>query len=95
VTAPLPTGSRQTSMTPQAQASTPPRSGDAVGALPATGKNLGFRYNPTSAVWSTLAMPQTEGTLVAVTSRVPGDGETALWFVGQAQPEGSLYRDLV
>jgi hypothetical protein len=95
VTAPLPTGGSQTSMTSQAQAPSPPRTGDAAGALPATGKNLGFRYNSSTAAWGTLAMPQIEGTLVAVTSRIPGDGETALWFVDQAQPKGGLYRDLV
>jgi hypothetical protein len=62
---------------------------------PATARNLGFRYDPTTAAWGTLAMPQLTGILVAVTSPTPGNGETALWFVDQAVPEGSLYRDLV
>jgi hypothetical protein len=94
--APLPTGGgRQPGMTPQAQTSSPPRTGEAAGALPATDKNLGFRYNPSNAAWGTLAMPQIEGILVAVTKQIPGGGETALWFMDQAAPEGSLYRDLV
>jgi hypothetical protein len=82
-------------MTSQAQTSTPSRTADAAVTLFATGKNLGFHYNPSTASWGTMAMPQIEGTLVAVTSRIPGDGETALWFVDQVQPEGGLYRDLV
>jgi hypothetical protein len=95
-TAPLPTGGNQGNMTPQAQATfSPSVLVTATVTLPATRNNVGFRYDPTAAAWSALAMPQIAGTLVALTPQMPDDGETALWFVDQAVPEGSLYRDLV
>jgi hypothetical protein len=95
VTSPLPTVGAQAGMTPQATNPPPLPADAAVVTLEVTGKNLGFRYDPATATWGTLAMPQIEGALVAVTSVAQSTSETALWFVDLGASGGGLYRDLV
>jgi len=58
------------------------------------GKNVGYRYNPATATWSRQAMPQIEGTLLAVTAAAANDS-VALWFADLNGSGDGLYRDLV
>lgn len=92
--APVRSGGSQTGMA--APASTPPPLATNVAVTsPAVGKNLGFRYNPATAQWSQLGMPQVEGTLLAVTATVSDGSVMALWFADLSGSGDGLYRDLI